>query len=313
MKHRLTRTALTASLTLTLGLAAAPLAVAQDAAAVDEQVATTPTALTNLLGPDGLDAVESDFYLNMQMNAPGPAEGGPGLEDSLMHWRSETEDGRLVFTMRMSDLRGGGNTERYVFTEAGEFLERSRSTFAPGYQSSDTAVREGDEVRTRTQFSIDGEPSESEEETHPYAPMTDTIPSAWMQLAFAYHLREEHEQFVIRMSDDVIGEMSFVQVFHAEDIGTETVEIAGEAYEAHVLLLTVSTEMDGEPLDGGVDDEQTMQMYVLADGSIVRMRAEFDGMTMSADAITAEEAEAMRVDGGGGQGVPNDAPVELPE
>ncbi|XAM00780.1 hypothetical protein OT109_05180 [Phycisphaeraceae bacterium D3-23] len=287
MKHLATRTAL--ALSLTLGLAAGPLAVAQDAAAVDEAVAATPTALADLLGPAGVGGIESDFYLWMEL---------PGQGTGVMHWSTAVDDDLIRFTM-INQMNDGEmtSTQYQVFTTEGEFVESGNTMTSSDFHNAQTAVREGEKVRVTNSSSFDGQPggpAEASEEVSDYQPVADTIPTAWLPMAFAYHIREGHEQFVVRMTDDVTGrEMTFVQVFTAEDIGTEVVEIGEAEHEAHVFMLTMTSEVDGQPADTGEPEMQMMQMYVLADGSIVRMSAEYDGVAMSAQAVTAEEAQTL--------------------
>ena len=291
MKHFASRTALAAS--LTLGFAAAPFAIAQPAA-VDEDVAATPTALAELLGPGGIDAAQYDFYLSMQM---------PGQGSGVMHWHSAIEDDHLVFSMTQA-MNDGEMTsvQSHVFTAEGAFVRSSNRTESSDFKSAETTEREGDKVTVVSSYTFGGDAGEPEEAVHDYQRVEDTIPTAWLPLAFAYHLRAGHEQFIVRMTDSVTGEMPFVQVFLAENIGTEMITIGDEEHEAHVLMLAMSNEVDGEVVDAGVEQDQTMQMYVLADGSIARMHMEMEGMEMSAQRVTAEEAEAMFVGGDGAGG-----------
>lgn len=288
MKTTFARTALAAS--IALGLAPALSVSAQaDAAAVNDGVVTTPTDLAELLGPDGLEGAQAESYLHMQVT-------GQVNDSSVMHWALTVQDGRLISTMRTLQSADSSNVQRQVYTGDGAFVESSSDFQSPDYKSSTTMVREGETVRVTSSSSFDGQPGgpeDSQVEVVDYQPMADALPTAWLPIVLAYHIREGHEQFTTRMHDDPTGRSDFVQVFTAEDIGTERVEVGGEEVEAHVMMLTVSTEMGGEAFDGGVDDEQVMQLYVLADGTIIKMRMEMEGMTMAAERITAEEAEAL--------------------
>ncbi len=284
MKHTLALTALAGS--LTLGAAPATPAVAGPDPAVEDTVAATPAGLAELLGPDGPEGALCDIYLRMEMT-------GGEEERGIMRWATVIEDGHLVFLMEQHSADDSQNTERHVYTLDGEFVQRHTATQSPDYESTSSVVRRGDKVTVTSSYTFDGEFGEDSEETFDYVPAEDTIPSAWMSLALAYHLRAGHEQFLIRMGDNYGGDVSFVQTFACDDVGTEVIEVDGEPQEAHVLMMRLGTEMDGQPFDGGVDDEQVMQMYVLEDGRIVKLFMEMEGLTVSANAITAEQARAI--------------------
>ncbi|MEM9416495.1 MAG: hypothetical protein AAGA29_13615 [Planctomycetota bacterium] len=295
MKSHPLRIALACSLSLPLGVAVAPPALAQDAAAVDEDIATTPTDLAELLGPDGLEGAAGEFYLRLH----APDFGGD--VEGVMHWRIVVEDGRLVLTM--NETQGHGVTvRRQVFAADGAFIESSKHHTGSESTRFETAVREGDTVQmTRGRTTADWE-SEPREDVVDYEPLVDLVPDAWMPIVLAYHIREGHEQFTFRMSEIYSRQSRYVEVVYAEHIGTEVIDVLGEEVEAHVLMVTMHSERDGETLERP-EAVQEMQMYVLADGSIVRMRMEMEGMTFSAEAISAEEAEELmsagRVEGAG--------------
>jgi len=244
-----------------------------------------------------LDGAASDSYLQRRAEGPRIGEGDPRIEDSVTHWQMTVEDGCLVFTMEEWDLKGGGDIVRQVFTAEGEFVESSDTSFTPGHESTQTMVRDGDMLRVTKSTVEDGEQSEVEESEEDYAPIADAIPMAWFSIAFAYHIREGNEAFQVRGFQDIIDEMNLVIVFTVEDIGTEMVDVNGAQQEAHVMMMAVSLEFDGNALGDSEDGGMTSQMLVLDDGTVVGMHMEMGGPVMSARAITAEEAEALIADG----------------
>ncbi|MFI4860032.1 MAG: hypothetical protein ACIAXF_05050 [Phycisphaerales bacterium JB063] len=265
--------------------------------AAEVEYAPTPTDLAELLGEGGVETVDLDFYLSVTATNDNP--NVPAPEPTVLHWRVRHVEGGIAFYTGREASGGYRAHEEQVYSADGEFVSAQSETARQGSVATIEAVRDGDEVRVVNRYTAAGTINEPSEETFPYRRVEDALPSCWMPLAFAYQLRAGHEAFEMRFSEGLDdGDWRMIAVMRAQDVGTEAVEIGGETFQAHVLMITQTVEMVGEPPEGLPINRanrpvQEMLWHVLEDGTIVRMRMEGEGFAMQADAVTAEAAAAL--------------------
>ena len=290
MKLRLTLSAMAAS--LTLGAATAFSIGTTACAAEDDSVATTPSDLSVLLGPDGLESIAIESWLRLRTDESDFA----GIE----YTRITGEHGQLVIQMQKREGPHGIGRQRHVFTDEGLLIESRSEGGSIDFESVKTVVRDGDQMHLSHTLTLAGETPQIDEEIVTYQPTAGTIPTVWMPIAIAFHLREGNTRFLLRLSDDYSGRDRYVMTYHVVDAGIEEIEVCGEIRETHALTLRMGIEMDGQPMDLGAGAEgDSLQMHVLADGSPVRLRMEMRGFVVTGEAMTAEEAEELLAAGAG--------------
>ncbi len=260
-----------------------------DAARADadaEVVATTPADLAELLGPGGLEGVSIESRLKLSTKD----EDDAGIECC---WIGSEQD-QLVIDMQTRDGPHGVGTQHHRFSADGLLVESRHQGGSIDYETTKTATRDGDQIHLTHVFRPANEEPQFDEEVVPYQPISGTIPSDWLPLAYAYHMREGNTRFIIRLSDDYSGRNRYVQTFHVTDAGVEEIEVAGELREAHVLSIRFGIEVDGQPMDLGPGSAgDSLQLHVLPDGTVVRLRMETRGFVVSGEAVSEEEADEI--------------------
>ncbi|MFI4859990.1 MAG: hypothetical protein ACIAXF_04830 [Phycisphaerales bacterium JB063] len=274
------RLAAALSLLLLLLLTTAPPLVAQ---ADEVEYAETPTNLRELIGEDQPDGVIYDYILDSTFSANGAR--------TLTQQTCEQDDDGWHFTKR-EWMIGYNQTARtdWHFSPTGELVEYMLVSWSPATTLTRQVVRDCDSQEFIRKYEPnDDRESETFSDTIEIYRADDAIPDAWLTLAFAYHIRQEHEQFIIRTH--TIPGPSMILVHTAENTGTETIQLHGEQTTVHVLVVDIYQEVDGQRVEGGSLAEATM--YVLPDGSIAADRWEERSTNMTREAVTADEVDEI--------------------
>lgn len=263
-----------AALSLLLLLTPAPPLTAQ---VEEDEYAQTPTDLAELTGPEDNSGIAFVTYLRHE---------DPTREEThLLMDKVESREGLLAIShaMLIIDANGGNRGtfhRRTYYSQNGDFVRRD--VLMVGREQTETRLLIPDDgafLLTRT-FTSNLAPDSTISEQEELPPIDESaIPEDWLPLAYAYHLSHQHQSFAIRTQEYGGGDYSTLYI--VDDVGTETIVIAGEQKVAHVLMVRItleSTQHNAHKPDGWEDI--LLQEYVLEDGSTVQTRRESDELTL---------------------------------
>ncbi len=242
----------------------------------------TPVLLKELLPAGGIDAVDVDYWLCMQMT---DADGQVLGNQSYHHWSIKPVEGRLVFTYQMgyTGVNGYHKLRRSVYEADGSLVS---------YQ--DQMVRSTGSLRTVTGQVVDDQlvletttdveagiqaPADQRRKV-PLKVFEEALSPDWLPLVLAYHVRRGSLGFGYA-TVDVSRNNEKIQSA-VENLGSEQVQVAGAMVDAHLLRVKKS-------IDGKDDGQVNATMFVLADGSVWSMTNRTKKMRMDFRRSTAEE------------------------
>jgi hypothetical protein len=287
MKAMRITTRLAAALSLLLLLTPIPPLAAQPD---EDEYAETPTDLAELLGHQDNSGVTYVAYLSHE---------DPARKDRhLLLEKVEHREHLITFSQAMlvidaNDEARGVYYRRTYYSRSGDFVRRDVRTV--GREQSETSLLLPDDgvfLLTRT-FTSNLAPHNTISDQEELPPIHESaIPEDWLPLAYAYHLRHQHQSFAIRTHD--YGDSDYLTLHIVEDVGTETVLVAGEQKVAHVFMVRITLESmqhDGHKPDGWEDI--LLQEYVLEDGTTVQTRRESGDVTLEYLPASPEDIESL--------------------
>lgn len=254
------------------------------AQAEEDEYAETPTDLAELL-KEATDDVLYDFIID---------SSGPNDLRVITKHRCERTETCWHFSRR-EWMIGFNQTSRtdWRYSPEGVLIRYKLTSWSTVTTLTREVIQEGDSqdwIR-RYEPNDDREPETFRDTIEVYRP-ENAIPDTWLTLAIAYHLRQENSSFIIRTH--TIPGPGLVAVYAADNTGTEMIDLHGEQVSAHVLVVDIYQELDGERVEGGSLAEVTM--YVLDDGSIASDRWQESNANMTREAITVEQADEILSD-----------------
>ncbi|XAM00767.1 hypothetical protein OT109_05115 [Phycisphaeraceae bacterium D3-23] len=278
-----------AVLSVLLLLTSAPPLAAQVAQVEEDEYAETPTDLGELLA----DVPDSDAPSLSYLRHETPTRD----KTLLLSDQVAFEDSTLAVSHAMIVLDASGEVDgvfhrRTRYSSNGELIRRDVRN--DGRDQSETRSLIPDDetyLLTRTFASVHA-PGVTKTDQESLTPIHESaIPNDWVPIAYAYHLRHGHTSFVVRTQE--WGSDSLL-VHYVEDIGVETVEVAGVEKAAHVLMVHITLEpLPGSTRDIDGWDGIHLQEYAFLNGATFQTRRESGDMTLEYLPATAEETELL--------------------
>jgi len=226
---------------------------AQAQAGQDDEVATTPNNPAELLA-EGAQGVLYDFYLM--------GEEGTNADLRFLHFKAEVTDEHIVFIFRNGSEEEIAHDEDKYDLE-GQFVRGTRTESGGGRSSTWIAEPIGeDEIEVTKMTSRNGGHAEIEQMTYAYDADSAGLPLVSFPLAFAYHIREEHDIFTADLGLTLLPNYNKTPIRFG-NIGVEEIDFQGQRADAHVLFI----EQDESLFGPGT------MLYCLDDGTIARLVA----------------------------------------
>lgn len=212
---------------------------------VDIENATTPTRLIDLLPEGGIDVVDIDAWTITTISG---REGRGVTSETYTRSRIRSVDGKLVVELQTGRPAPHGmlTLKRFVYTAEGQLEAYYEIRESRGNRTADMIGRVED-----GELVIEPNPEVgvlnanlSRTRRVPMETFETHVPVAWLPLVRAYHIRKGHLGYQVNTVDLTRSADKITRSI--EDVGSETIEVDGQAVTAHLLLETTSRERRGQ-------------------------------------------------------------------
>lgn len=267
----------------------------------DDDYATTPMTLAEILPKGGLDAVQVryGFVSNPKAMLPEGAEElglDPSADPVFFNYVLRGQAGVLhVITQRGlgESAQGPRSNHRRVYSSQGRLVSvyeqlRQRPLAEEDLISSETigVVVNGEMIKMTyddTWTEVEGKEAAveaapfdttSRREVYSAKPILGTIPIDWEALFYRYHLERGHDRFVCRFSN-IDDTMQRVWEFRVIVLGSEKVSRDDKPYNVTRLRVTQQVlSVKGLPIDPAEMSPTVRTLTMLSDGTLLTMKRE---------------------------------------
>lgn len=254
----------------------------------DIENAKTPLTLEQLLPGGSIESVDLDYWTKNQMltKTGGQTNG----RETYVHITIKPKDGHLVFS----------KTRYFEANTLFKIMTRLEYTADSELQSYQGTTRRGEAIIASVTGQVEQDNLVISRFTHvnsekPERPKTTTkipakeyasaVPSQWLPLVYAYHIRKGHLGYRVVVYD--FAESRIAKTMEVMDLGTEDVERDGETVTAHLL----SAKIKYGPGPRARRDQ--LRLLVLESGQVIWLEQQMPGSQSVGEHVTPQAVQEV--------------------
>jgi predicted GNAT family N-acyltransferase len=246
---------------------------------VDVEDVPTPLSLPDLLPPEGLEAVDAEFWMRITASYKDRH-----IDYRFIHWHIRHVDGQLVCTLESgrSEIKQH-SIATMTYSKEGKLTAYRNVSHNQGQKTSDVIGEVVDNELILKTTNYRGEQKTTESEKKSLDVFEKTLPSEWFTIVAAYHIRKGSLSYSFSRSDTAFNFQHAETTI--EDVGTEEVQWDGKTYTGHMLL--------GERTFGSnrqkTNPDSKLQYLLLPNGEMMYMRNLYHGYKFLGYRVTKED------------------------